>query len=234
MIPAASDVPMNFGVYYELSAILISLVFLIHCYQKQGKWIAIKIFAVGLVYGIVLENGGPLKIPQLGLEGYFWEENYRLYLFQFFGHGYRLSQVPVATQVGWPMVFYVAYLLWDQICRAFPKVRERILLSGLIMASSGLLFDLPFDILATRFRWWVWSSNLKPIWFGVPLVNYVAWFWAVAVFGCFWVYFQNKEHWDDRTKTNKLMLFLPVMWILDIVGFMATEFILDALGLIYV
>ena len=91
MIPVASDVPMNFGVYYEFSAILISFVFLIHCYQKQGKWVCIKIFAIGLVYGIVLENGGPLRIPELGLQGYFGEENYQLYLFQF------LAREPLAS-----------------------------------------------------------------------------------------------------------------------------------------
>ncbi|MHA1340730.1 MAG: hypothetical protein ACTSRZ_11425 [Promethearchaeota archaeon] len=149
------DAPMFLGVFYEFSAICISLLSLAHCYSKRGKWTTIKIFIIGMIYGLVLENGGPMIAPQFGFEGYFWEENYKLYLFEFFGYGIRISKVPIATHLGWPMVFYIAVIFWERICQAFPSIKNHLVISGVVISSSGLLFDLPFDIIATRFNWWV-------------------------------------------------------------------------------
>ncbi|MFX0098828.1 MAG: hypothetical protein ACFFCS_04545 [Candidatus Hodarchaeota archaeon] len=225
---------MHGGIVYELFAIAISLITMLHCYKKRGKWDTIKIYVIGMLYGLVLENGGPMEIPFLGLTGYFWEENFQIYLFEFFGYGYRVSLVPMATHLGWPMVFYLAVVFWEQIYKAFPKIKQRIIISGLIMTSSGLLFDLAVDVIAARFNWWVWNDNLLPIWFGVPLINYLAWFWAVMMFGWFWAWFHNKPDWDDKKITKWLAICVPTMWLLDTVGFMSSKLLLDLLGLIHV
>ncbi len=226
--------PMNNGVLNEFSSIVVCIIVLFHCYKFRGKSDTIKIFVVGMIYGLVLENGGPMIIPELGLEGYFWEENYKIYLFEFFGYGFRLSKVPVATHLGWSMVFYLAIVFWERITSAYPVIKKKIIFSALIISSSGLLFDLAIDIIATRNNWWVWSENLLPIWFGVPLVNFIAWFWAVFIFGLFWVYIENRNDWHEKKKIKMLALFVPAMWLIDAACFSFSKYIFDLLGLIYV
>ena len=233
MIAVAPDAPMFQGLSYEFSAIIMAVITAIHCYCKRGRWDTIKIFGVGLVYGLVLENGGPMHLPALGFEGYFYEENYKLYLFEFFGHGKRISLVPICTHLGWPVVFYVAVLFWERICQAFPRVRRRLWLSSLIITSSGLLFDLNFDILATRFNWWVWHERYSELWFGVPLINYIAWFWAVVVFGWCWVWLHQRPGWSQRKITAYLAASVPVMWVVALIGVTASKYLFDALGLLH-
>jgi len=203
----------------------------------RGKYDTIKIYLIGMIYGLILENGGPLILPQFGFEGFFWENNYKLYLFEFFGYGIRISKVPIATHLGWPMVFYIAIIFWEQICRAFPKIKHHTIISGLIISSSGLMFDLPFDIIATRFNWWVWNENLLPLWFGVPLVNYLAWFWAVFMFGYFWTVLHNKKeknNWSESKLTKNLAIVVPLIWILDTIGFVLSKELFNLFGLIYI
>lgn len=57
---------MHGGLVYEFFAIALSLITLLHCYKKRGKWDTIKIYVIGMLYGLVLENGGPMEIPFLG------------------------------------------------------------------------------------------------------------------------------------------------------------------------
>jgi hypothetical protein len=234
ILAVAPDAPMFQGVVYEFSAIALSIVTAIHCYTKRGKWDTIRIFGVGMLYGLVLENGGPMHLPAFGFNGYFYEENYKLYLFEFFGHGKRLSLVPLCTHTGWPVVFYTAVLFWERIGSAFPSVRGRVWLSSLIITFSGLLFDLNFDIQATRFNWWVWHERYLPLWFGVPLINYIAWFWAVVVFGWVWVWLRNKPHLTERQFTLYLLASLPLLWLIALIGVTATQWLVDAGGLLYV
>lgn len=233
IIGASRTDPMFYGNYYEFCAIIVNLLALAHCWHMRGRWDTLKIFGIGMFYGLVLENGGPMEFPDLGFEGYFWEDNYNLYLFEFFGHGHRFSAVPIATHLGWSMVFYTAVLFWEQICKAWPKLKEHVFLSAFVITLSGLLFDLPFDILATRFHWWVWNERFLNVWFGVPLVNYLAWFWAVGTFGWFWVWFHNKEGWDDKKIAFYLFLCMPWFWVIDGIGFNTTKFLADLAGWIY-
>ena len=234
MIAVAPDAPMFQGISYEFSALVLAAVTAVHCYRKRGRWDTLKIFGVGLVYGVVLENGGPMHLPLLGFEGYFYEENYKLYLFEFFGWGRRVSLVPLCTHVGWPVVFYLAVLFWERICAAFPQVRRRVLLSGLIITSSGLLFDLNFDVLATRFNWWVWHERFSELWFGVPLINYIAWFWAVVVFGWCWVWLHQRPGWSEGKVTVWLAACVPAMWVVALIGVTLSKYVFDALGWLYV
>lgn len=234
MIAVAPDAPMFLGISYEFSALALALLTAIHCYHKRGRSETLKIFGIGMIYGLVLENGGPLHLPLLGFEGYFYEENYKLYLFEFFGYGRRISLVPICTHAGWPVVFYLAVSFWDRICDAFPSVRSRLWLSSLIMAASGLLFDLNFDVLATRFNWWVWHERFSGLWFGVPLINYIAWFWALFVFGWCWAWLHQRPGWSQRRICIYLALCVPVMWVVALIGVTASKYLFGALGWLYV
>jgi hypothetical protein len=87
--------------------------------------------------------------------------------------------------------------------------------------------------LATRFHWRVWNTDLHPIWFGVPFINYLAWFWAVVMFGWFWVFIHNKQSWDAKKLTKMLALSVPMIIIADIVCFNVSKIAFAAMGLIY-
>ncbi len=117
--------PMNGGTFYEFSQFVWFIIFLIHCYKTHGKWPTIQIFVIGMIYGLILENGGPIQIPSLGFPGFFFENCYNIYLFQIFGYGIRVSLVPLATQLGWPYVFYICILFWEKVCELFPKSQAK-------------------------------------------------------------------------------------------------------------
>lgn len=235
--------PMFQGVFWEYFNISLWVVMLLYSLKTRGKWDTLKIFLIGMIYGLVLENGGPMQVPALGFEGYFWEENYHLYLFEFWGYGIRLSTVPLATHLGWSNVFFVSLTFYEAIAKAFPKIKEgwkSIIFGGFIMSMSGWMLDLQLDPLATRFRWWVWNEDLLPVWFGVPLINYIAWFWAVGTFGMGWVYVHDfKKNKDGNPLSEKkqakwLIYLLFPMWIFDTIAVMATKGVCNLLGLIYI
>ncbi len=241
--PEYALLPMHFGVFWEFFNLSLWVIMFTYCYKTFGKYTTIKIFGIGMIYGMVLENGGPIVVPELGFEGYFWEETYILYLFEIGGVGYRVSKVPLATHLGWCNVFFISYIFYEQIARAFPTIREgkvkSVIYGFLIITSSGLMRDLMLDPIATRFRWWTWNQNLLPVWFGVPLINYIAWFWAVGVFGATWVWLHQQKGKDgfllsEKEQTKLLFYMLPVMWVVDTIGVMITKAIFDSFGLIYV
>ncbi len=233
-IPTILNDPMWFGVQYEIINLIATAILLIHCLYYRGKWVTIKIFVVGMLYGIFLENAGAVIIPGIS-KGFFYEQNYQLYLFEFFGIGIRISQVPLTTHFAWSGIFYLSLCFWDKITEVFPKTRKNIILGGLIISASGLLIDLQLDVVATRFYWWVWNTDLKSLWFGVPLTNYIAWFTAVGVFGAFWVWHHEYyEAWDQKKQTWRLLWLMPVIIAIDGCVFFGIQGLFNLLGLIYV
>jgi hypothetical protein len=245
--PEYAYAPMFLGSFWEFLNIVVWICMFTFSLKYHGKWPTLKIFGVGLIYGMVLENGGPLIIPQLGFEGFFWEETYNIYLFEFFGHGYRLSKVPLATHLGWTNVFFLGYCIYEKMAAAFPKIQEgkikSILWGFIIMTMSGWMRDLQLDPIATRFRWWVWNEHLRPVWFGVPIVNYIAWFWAVGVFGAIYVaintftlqkYPELDKESLEPIRTKWLFYSLPIMWVVDVIGVMMTIAIVTSMGLMYI
>lgn len=236
---------MHFGAFWEIFNISMFIILLIYCYMKYGKYMAIKIYLIGMIYGLVLENAGPLYIPELGLHGYFWEHHYMFYFFQInigdLSTGIRLSQVPIATHFGWSNVFFISYIWYEQMVKAYPELIEGkikpILFGFLIMTTSGLLRDLHLDPIATRFKWWIWNENLYEAWYGVPLINYNAWFWAVGCFGAFWVWVHRRQKngslLSEKEQTILLAKCLPLIWFADFIfGMTATE-IFNLFGLVW-
>ncbi len=250
-IPPEASQPMIGGDAYEISNIILAVAFLIHCYHYRGKWDTLKIFGIGMLYGLFLENSGtyvplihdvvnmlfPSLTPLIG-EGFFYEQQYRFYLFQFNGVGFRLSQVPLCTHLGWCMIFYFALTFWEKISEAFPNLRKKVVVGGLIIASSGLLIDLQLDIVASRLWWWTWNDlYATQWWFGVPITNYIAWFTACAVFGAFWVWIHQSpktKDWEPKKLTKRLLWFTPVIIAVDGVMFFAIQGLFNAFGLIFV
>jgi len=57
------------------------------------------------------------------------------------------------------------------------------------------------------------------------------------MFGYFWVYLHNKKEakgWSEKKVTKILAFYVPLMWVLDTIGFVLTKEFFNLLGLIYV
>ncbi len=224
---------MWLGDFFEYSNLIWVAIFFVHCLYYRGKWDTLKIFLIGMLYGLFLENSGVIFVPPISA-GFFYEQNYHFYLFEFFGVGIRISQVPFATHLGWCNIFYISLTFWEKIAEAFPKIRKNIVLGGTIMAASGLLLDLQLDIVASQFYWWVWNTAYKPLWFGVPLNNYIAWFTAVGIFGAFWVWHHEyHKDWTQKKSTWRLFWLMPIIIAVDGVLFFAIQGLLGWAGLIW-
>lgn len=247
----ARDAPMFQADPFEIFQLSWFAILFIHSMKTRGKWITLQIFLIGMIYGLVLENGGPMQIPFLGLSGYFYEDNWNLYLFEFFGYGIRLSLVPLVTHLGWCNVFYVSVFFWEKILVLWPQLKSRPFICGLIFSISGLLHDMQMDVVATRFNWWVWNENLSQFFFGVPLVNYIAWFCAVYWFGVLWAYAYSPEflikqklptapstpaekELIEKRRTKFITLSVPFLWVIDLIMFLIIFNVSALLGWIYV
>lgn len=184
---------------YEISNFIAFLPLVVYAWT-HGRGTAGVFFGAGLVYGVALENGGIFM-------GYFAEMSYRLYI--------PGLVAPMATMIGWVMVIYAcAFLTW-QVRRASAPVRQSPVLSGLVFALCGVLFDLQIDPIATASGCWTWDSRLPAFYLGVPVVNYVAWFCALAPFGAGFFWVQNRFAIDEgapwpRPAQGTLLLAVPV------------------------
>ncbi len=232
------------GFEYEVLNLIVVAILFTHCLIYRGKWDTLKIFGLGMLYGLFLENSGTFvewAAPIVG-PGYFYEQNYMFYLFRFHSIagdiGLYFSAVPLATHLGWCSIFYISLTFWEKISEAFPSLRKTPwkagICGGLIMAGSGLLIDLQLDVIATRFYWWVWNTSYLPIYYGVPLTNYIAWFVAVGVFGAFWAGHHVKtKDLEPKKQTIKLLWLLPIIVIMDGLLFFAIQGFFSLFGLIF-
>lgn len=116
--------------------------------------------AAALVYGVFLEW---MTLRQL--EAY----QYGRFLVMFDG-------APLTIGVGWAVIIYSAMELSDRL--ALPEA-ARPWLDGLL----ALNIDLSMDAIAIRLGMWHWGFvGLDEQWFGVPWVNFWAWFIVVTSF----------------------------------------------------
>jgi Carotenoid biosynthesis protein len=114
----------------------------------------------GVLYGLVLER---LTILQ------FHAYQYGHFLIMF-------GPVPLAVAVGWGIILYSAMAFAETF--ALPAWAAPALV-GLL----GLNIDLAMDAVAIRLHLWQWLSlTLNEQWFGVPYVNFFAWFVVLCSF----------------------------------------------------
>jgi hypothetical protein len=204
-----SSVPLpleTHKIIFEASAIIEFIIFSLHGRTWLKGWDWIWIFVVTLIFGAILENGGILM-------GFFKEEGYRLYVF---GLG-----APIATVLGWVNVLYCGFFVVGQV---LPDMRP--VFKGLICAGTALAMDIPFDPVATRLAWWVWNDALSIGIWGVPVVNYVAWFWALVPYA--WCYYRVRSL-GGMGEGRKVALFsalIPVILVVELGGVVTSLIIL--------
>ncbi len=158
--------------YIEIWSFIIFVVLAVHCFVRGGRRKFVHLYAVGLVYGCVLENSGIIL-------GFFSEEGYRLYI--------PGLPAPVFSMVGWCTAVYLSVHVTEILSA---KLGQGVLATGVrtVMATSvALSIDMQVDPAATYYGWWVWHPDLGTAVLGVPAVNFIAWF--SAMFPFFWAYF---------------------------------------------
>jgi uncharacterized membrane protein len=107
---------------------------------------------------------------------------------------------------------YVCSAIAEEFAALLPGVRWTPLRLALLTTTAALAFDLQLDPMASLSGiWWRWNDVLPPRWFGVPVINYVAWFSAVLPFS-FWMFrVQAREEWSPMMKNKQLFLRLHVI-----------------------
>lgn len=183
---------------YETSAIAEFIILAVHGRTWLKGWDWAWIFGVTLVFGMILENGGIFM-------GFFREEGYLLYL-----HG---LPAPLATMLGWVNVLYCGFFTAEKI---LPGMRP--VFRGLVCAGIALSMDIPFDPVATRLSWWVWDDSLGLGVWGVPAVNYVAWFWALFPYA--WCYYavRGRSGTAEGKKFELFLALVPLILVVELAG----------------
>lgn len=207
--------PDTHRLIYEASAIAEFLILALHgrTWLKGKDWV--WVFGITLVFGMILENGGIFM-------GFFREEGYLLSV--------PFLPAPMATMVGWTSVLYCGFYAVE---RVLPGTRP--LLRGLSCALIGLALDLAFDPVATRMNWWVWNHELSLSIWGVPVVNYVAWFWALFPYA--WCYYavRGLKGMSETGRILRLILAMPALLVLELCGVVLSLLVLGdqaALGIV--
>ncbi|HVN72424.1 MAG TPA: carotenoid biosynthesis protein [Desulfomonilia bacterium] len=191
---------------YEVSAVTEFIILALHGRTWLKRWDWLWIFCITLVFGMVLENGGILM-------GFFQEKGYWFYV--------PGLPAPVATIVGWVNVLYCGFFAVEKL---MPEMRP--FLRGLVCAVIALSMDIPFDPVATRLAWWVWNDRLTMSIWGVPVVNYVAWFWALFPYA--WCYYRVRSY-GKCEEGRKIALFsalIPLILVIELAGVLASLLIL--------
>lgn len=192
---------------YEAGAIVEFLVLVLHGRTWLKKWDWAWVFGVTLVFGTILENGGIAM-------GFFREDGYLLYV--------PGLAAPVATMLGWTSVLCCCFFAVE---RVLPEMHP--LLKGLVCAAIGLSMDLPFDPVATRLSWWVWNDALTVSVWGVPAVNFVAWFWALFPYaGCYYGV-RRRTGMGEGKRIALFSALVPVILAVELAGVLVS---LVALG----
>ncbi|MGD0821235.1 MAG: carotenoid biosynthesis protein [Desulfomonilia bacterium] len=183
---------------YETSAIFEFIIIALHARTWLKGWGWLWVFGFTLFFGMILENGGIMM-------GFFREEGYLLYL--------PGLPAPIATMIGWVNILYCGFFSVEKL---LPEMRP--MLRGLVCTGIALSMDIPFDPVATRLSWWVWNDALTMSIWGVPIVNYVAWFWALFPYA--WCYYWVRLD-DDLAEGKKFALLsalIPPILVVELGG----------------
>jgi len=189
---------------YEFMQFFWAVVLFINAWATRGFQRALTFFGVCLLYGVILENTGIII-------GFFGESQYRYYLG--ISEHYTLP-APIATILGWAIMFYVSTWLAEYISRHFSVLNRSAL--GMAVFTSILATSLDFQIdpmASLSGVWWKWDPRL-PGWFlGVPFMNFLAWFVAFIPFT--FTYYWYRNHRPELSEAQKnLQILIRIPWFL--------------------
>jgi len=187
---------------YELSALAQFAVLIAHARTWFRPWDWAWVFGATLLFGLILENGGIIL-------GVFSEPGFLLYL--------PGLPAPLATALGWANVLYCAFFAIERVLPPMTPVKR-----GLTCALIGLCLDIPFDPVATRLQWWVWEASLDIRVWDVPVINFVAWFWALFPYGAAYYAVRERGRFGEVKKVGCFVAGFPVILLGEFLGVVAT------------
>ncbi|MBN1637198.1 MAG: carotenoid biosynthesis protein [Deltaproteobacteria bacterium] len=183
---------------YEVSTLAQFVIVFIHASRWLDRRGLFWIFGLTFFFGCILENGGIIM-------GFFQEGDFLVYV--------PGIPAPLATMVGWTNVFYISFYALDNI---LPRMNP--LARGFMCALIGLSLDVAFDPVATKMGWWVWAESLDRRLFGVPLLNFVAWFWAIFPYAAVYYWVRGKETIGEGKKLRWFAGMIPVILMVELAG----------------
>jgi hypothetical protein len=166
----------TFVLLYEITSLIWNILIILYLYHYKRLGGLLFFYGAALLFGMTLEsNGVMLK--------FFFEYDYHVYLPPF--------HAPLVTMFNWAAVLFICSWVLHGVQDAFPAVRRLHWFWGaLAIAILALMIDLPIEPAATGLTLWTWNSALRsqPQLLGVPLLNFVSWFFAAGTFGAFYLY----------------------------------------------
>jgi len=165
--------------YTEVWSLGVFAVLAAHCLVCGGRRKFVHLYAVGLVYGMILENSGIVS-------GFFSEEGYWFYI--------PGVPAPVYAMFGWCTAVYVSIhvteALTGKLGRGIPAIAARTV----IATAVALSIDMQVDPAAAYYGWWVWHPHVGAAILGVPAINFIAWFAALFPFFCAYFWYTSSQH----------------------------------------
>ena len=122
---------------------------------------------------------------------------------------------PLATALGWVNVMYCAFFSIEKLLPQMGSIQK-----GLVCAFIGLSLDLPFDPVATRLGWWVWDPSLQSKLWDVPVINFIAWFWALFPYGAAYYWARQWNSWEEGKKVGLFLGSFPLILGVELLGVM--------------
>lgn len=190
------------------------IIFIIHSLKYQGWRETVKIFGIGAIYAGWCESFG------VGA-GYFSEPGYLIYL--------PFVPAPLCTMLGWTTSYYISIFLANGIFRKFPRYQHNILLKSVIVGLIATFHDFQLDPVAVKSGWWIWSETYRDFFFEVPLLNFIAWFFAISTFAYAYLW-TGERNWPERKKLMTLVLSVPFLLLISGSLTLGVTFITNKLG----
>ena len=205
---------------YEYSNFVWAALLIWHAWRHDKSHLVL-FFGIGLLYGMFLENGGIVL-------GFFHETNLTR-------TQVRPFVAPVATMVGWSVVLYMATFVVWKLRTWLPVLKRSTLASALLVGVLATMLDLQIDPIATATGCWVWHESLPGWFYGVPLVNFVAWLCALTPFAYVMLRVQERAGLADGARWPKpvlrtLLTWVPGALVLALVVFLSATVLLEGAG----
>jgi len=185
--------PLNFSqetikVLYEITNISLIILLIIHGIIYLTKKEVIYFFVISLLYGLALESSGIML-------GFFSENDFHLYI--------PLFKAPLVTMLGWTGIFYTTYFIFSNIKKINFKPFQTIIIGAFTISIIALFWDISIDPIASSkfINFWKWNEllPLQPGFLGVPILNFISWFWAVFIYAIGLLHIYKKNYSQPKS-----------------------------------
>ena len=156
----------------------------------------VMFFGVTFIYGLMLENTGIVM-------HFFYEPSFSIYLW--------FLPAPLCTMLGWSLVFYIVISVTERFVEWVPWLASGLWRRVALATTLALCMDAQLDPLASMSGvFWRWNEILPHAFFGVPFLNFAAWFGAIAAFSIFVFRILDRSDWNPGRKNWELFLRVPL------------------------